>query len=87
MELIQSFIAILESGAKQQASQENTNSTTAHQPSENTALPVREMNSRIQRPQSQESVAVEALLFNKPLSTVQTAPHVNVITNENLLPD
>ena len=57
MELIQSFIEILEAAAEQQAPQKNTNSTvTAHQPT-----------------QSQKSVAVEALLFNKPPSTVRSA--------------
>jgi hypothetical protein len=57
MELIQSFIAILEAAAEQQVPQKNTNSTvTADQPT-----------------QSQESVVVEALLFNKPVSTVRTA--------------
>lgn len=57
MELIQSFIAILEAAAERQASQENSNSTLAsHQPTK-----------------SQEAAAIEALLFNQPPSVVQTA--------------
>lgn len=57
MELIQSFIAILEAAAERQASQENGNFTVvAHQPT-----------------RSQESAALEALLFNKPPSAVPTA--------------
>jgi hypothetical protein len=57
MELIQSFIAIAETAANQQALQTNTNSTVrTHQP-----------------PQSPESATVEALLFNKPVSVEQTA--------------
>ncbi|HEY9739527.1 MAG TPA: hypothetical protein V6C90_03460 [Coleofasciculaceae cyanobacterium] len=57
MELIQSFIEILEAAAERQAAQENGKSTVAtHQPI-----------------QSQESAALEALLFNKPPSTVRSA--------------
>lgn len=57
MELIQSFIAIAETAANQQALQTKTNSNvTTHQ-----------------SPQSPESATVEALLFNKPVSVEQTA--------------
>lgn len=62
MELIQSFIAILEAAAERQASQENSNSIVAdHQPT-----------------QSQEAAAVEALLFNKVPSGMQTATQNDV---------
>ena len=62
MELIQSFIAILEAAAERQASQENSNSTVAaHQPTK-----------------SQEAATVEAFLFNQPLSVVQTATQNDV---------
>jgi hypothetical protein len=64
MELIQSFIAIAETAANQQALQKNTNSTVrTHQP-----------------PQSPESATVEALLFNKPVSVEQTAAQNNKIS-------
>jgi hypothetical protein len=57
MELIESFIAILEAAAEQQAPPKDSNSTVvAHQPT-----------------QSQELAAVEALLFKKSPSAVQTA--------------
>jgi hypothetical protein len=62
MELIESFIAILEAAAERQASQENSNSTVAaHQPTK-----------------SQEAAAFEGLLFNKVPSAVQTATQNDV---------
>lgn len=57
MDLIQSFIAIPEAAAKQQALQNNANCIMGvHQQS-----------------QSQESVAVQVLLFKKPSSEVRPA--------------
>jgi hypothetical protein len=54
MELIESFIAILEAAAERQASQENSNSTVAaHQPTK-----------------SQEAAAFEGLLFNSSVREV-----------------
>ncbi len=56
MELIQSFIAIAEAAAEQQAPQKNTKSTVKAD----------------QSPQSPESAVIEALLFNKPPATIRT---------------
>jgi hypothetical protein len=58
MDLIQSFIAIPEAAAKQQALQSNANCI---------------MGGVNQQSQSQESVAVQVLLFKKPSSEVQPA--------------
>jgi hypothetical protein len=58
MELIQSFIAIAEAAAEQQAPQKNKNSTVVAD----------------QSPQSPESAVIEALLFNKPPATIRTEP-------------
>jgi hypothetical protein len=57
MELIQSFIAIAQVAASQQAPQKNSNSTVVAD----------------QSTQSPESAAIEALLFKKPPSAVRTA--------------
>jgi hypothetical protein len=57
MELIQSFIAIAQAAASQQAPQKNSNSTVAAD----------------QSTQSPESAAIEALLFKKPHFAVRTA--------------
>jgi hypothetical protein len=57
MDLIQSFIAIPEAAAKQQALQNNANCIMGVN----------------QQSQSQESVAVQVLLFKKPSSEVQPA--------------
>ena len=71
MELIESFIAIAEAAAKQQALQKNTNSTVA----------------AYQGTQSQELTPAQVLLFNQPHSAVQSTIKMELIESFIAIPE